>query len=190
VAATGQGSWNLRLTGPLAAVNLALTTLSYQNIPTGPDAPGQDTVTVAATDAAGNMDAERIAVGLAPGPQLAFITLTPGTPRYTASGPAVFAIGRNALADPALTGGQATHIVDFHSIAQDPDMHDALALHGFDPGARLVFDHYAAPGGVTNEAMQYYRVASDTGSSPVFMVQMAEGAGGHLGALDYGFYPS
>jgi hypothetical protein len=190
VAATGQSSWNLRLTGSLAAVNLALATLSYQNIPTGPDAPGQDTVTVAATDAAGNMDAERIAVGLAPGPQLAFITLTPGTPRYIAPGPAVFVIGRTALADPGLSGGQATHIIDFHSIAQDPDMRDVLALHGFDPGARLVFDHYAAPGGVPDETMQYYRVASDTGSSPIFMVQMAGGASGHLGAFDYGFYPS
>lgn len=192
VVATGQSSWNLHLTGSLGAVNAALATLRYENVQAAPSAaaPGQDTITVSATDADGHMDSQRIAVGLGPGPRLGFITIKPDTPRYYSPGHSVIVIDRGALADPLSEGGQASHIINFHALAAEPDLRDVLALHGFAPSARLVFDHDAAPGGVTDGAMQYYRVVSDTGSSPIFMVQMAGGATGHLGGFDYGFYPS
>jgi hypothetical protein len=38
--------------------------------------------------------------------------------------------------------------------------------------------------------MQYYRVQSATGSSPIFLVQMAAPSTAHLSNADFGFYPT
>lgn len=190
VTTTGENSWNLQLSGPALAVNAALATLTYENIPTTSTAPTQDTVTVAAADTDGNMDSGRIAVSLAPGPKLSFISVTPAATRYQSSGNDVFVVNNGQIANPTTNGGQADHVIDFHSAAQTPAGWDFLALHGFDSTATLVFDHYANVNGVPNQSMQYYHVASAAGNSPIFMVQMANGSTAQLGPHDYGFYPT
>jgi len=53
-----------------------------------------------------------------------------------------------------------------------------------------VFDHYADVNGVPDDALQYYRVDTPSGNSPVFLVQMANQSASHLGNADYSFYPS
>jgi beta-glucanase (GH16 family) len=190
VTTTGENSWNLQLTGALPAVNAALATLTYENIPTTSTAPTQDTVTVSAADTDGNMDAERIAVSLTPGPKLSFISVTPAATRYASSGSDVFVFDNGGIANTTTNGGQADHLIDFHSESQNPAGWDFLALHGFDPTATLVFDHYADVNGVPNDSMQYYHVASSAGNSPIFLVQMANNSTAHLAPHDYGFYPT
>jgi beta-glucanase (GH16 family) len=190
VNTTGENSWNLQLSGSLPAVDAALATLTYENIPTTTTAPTQDTVTVSAADSDGNMDAERIAVSLAPGPKLSFISVGPAAIRYEASGNDVFVLTNGQIANPTTNGGQADHLIGFHSASQNPAGWDFLALHGFDPTATLVFDHDADVNGVPNGSMQYYHVASAAGNSPIFLVQMANGSTAHLVPHDYGFYPT
>jgi beta-glucanase (GH16 family) len=190
VSATGENSWNLQLTGSLPAVNAALATLTYENIPTSATAPTQDTVTVSAADTAGNIDSERIVVSLAPGPKLSFINVSPTTTRYESTGNDVFVFDNGQIANAATNGGQADHVIEFQSAAQNPSGWDFLALHGFDPTATLMFDHYADVNGVPSGSMQYYYVASADGNSPIFLVQMANGSTAHLTPHDYGFYPT
>lgn len=190
VSATGENSWNLQLSGSLFAVNVALATLSYENIPTTTVAPTQDTVTVAAADADGNIDAERIAISLGTGPKLSFINVGPTSTRYESSGNDVFVLDNGQIANPTTDGGQADHLIDFHSASQNPATWDFLALHGFDPTATLVFDHYADLNGAPNESMQYYHVASSAGNSSIFLIQMANGSTAHLVPHDYGSYPT
>ncbi len=191
VASTGENSWNLQLSGSLSAVNAALATLSYENIPTTTTTtPTHDTVTVAASDAAGNMDAERIAVALGAGPPLKFIDVNAQTTRYYAGSYDVFVLDDGQLANPLTNGGLADHIINFHSAGQDPVGWNFLALHGFGPAATLVFDHYANVNGAPDQSMQYYHVASASGNSPMFLVQMANSATALLVSHDYGFYPT
>lgn len=190
VAATGENSWDLQLTGPLQAVNEALATLTYENVPTGASEPTQDTVTVSAADAAGNMDAERIAVALAPVPQMTFVAVGEQATRYEAGGSDVFVLTNGQIIDPLSNDGQADHIINFRTFAQDPSSWDFLALHGFDPTATLEFDHFADLNGIPDLTMQYYHVASASGNSPIFLVQMADGATAQLAPHDYGFYPT
>lgn len=57
-------------------------------------------------------------------------------------------------------------------------------------GAVLVCDHAAAAHGAVDPTSQYDRVQSSAGSAPIFMMQMAGTTKAHLGAADYGFFPS
>lgn len=106
------------------------------------------------------------------------------------SGNDVFVLTNGQIANPTTNGGQADHLIGFHSASQNPAGWDFLALHGFDPTATLVFDHDADVNGVPNSSMQYYHVASAAGNSPIFLVQMANGSTAHLVPHDYGFYPT
>ena len=190
VSSTGENSWYLQLAGSLPAINAALATLSYENVPTSASAPTQDTVTVSATDQDGNMDAVRTAVALSPGPDLQFIPVDGETIRYQAAADDVFTLTNGQMADPTTNGGQANHIINFATAAESPDGWDFLALHGFDSTATLQFSHLANVGGNPDPSMQYYYVASATGNSPIFLVQMANGSATRLGSHYYGFYPT
>lgn len=185
-------SWEVTLSGSLDDVNATLQTLSYKNVPTGATAPTTDTLTVAASDSNGNFDSSRTSITLAASlPAMQFITLGSQPTRVTANGKDDFLLTAGQIPSPAANDGQADHIINFHTEAQSAGgTSDFIALHGFDPTAKLVFDHDAAVNGVANDSMQYYRVDSATGSSPIFMVQMAGGSTAHLGAGDYGFYPT
>ncbi|HUO97515.1 MAG TPA: glycoside hydrolase family 16 protein [Rhizomicrobium sp.] len=190
VVVTTNNGWDVKLSGPLAAVNAALATLTYRNEPTQASAPLSDTITVAATDSSGNMDSTRIAVTLASAPSPTFIPFGSTPARVEATGDDVFVFAKGEIADPHQDSGLADHIVGFHSIALFPSGGDFLAFYGFDSSARLVFDHLAAPGGVPNPSMQYYRVDAALGGSPLILVQMADGSASHLSGGDYGFYPN
>jgi hypothetical protein len=120
-----------------------------------------------------------------------FITFGSQPVRKMASGNDVFVFNAGQIPSPALNSGQSDHILNFHTAAQsDGGTSDFIALHGFDPTAKLVFDHYANVSGVPNGTMQYYRVDSATGNSPIFLVQMAGQSTAHLSNADFGFYPT
>ncbi len=190
VQATGQNSWAVQLTGTAADLQATLASLTYKNVPfSGGAAPAADTITVAAADADGNMDTARIAVTLAPGPVMTDQPVGPAPERIVAKENEVFDLRAGAIANPTLHNGQAESIIDFRTAGTFGTSADFLALHGFDSTARLVFDHYAAPGGVVNYSQQFYRVQTTTTSSPIFLLEMESGGVGHLGAADYAFYP-
>jgi hypothetical protein len=190
VVVSTEDTWDVQLTGSLAAVNAALATLAYKNEPTQGAAPTSDTITVAASDAAGDMDSERIALTLGTAPAPTFISMGSTPERVEAHTNDVFVFTNGSIADPHLDGGLADHIINFQTEAAASSGSDFLAFHGFDPTAQLVFDHDAAPNGVDDPSMQYYRVESATGGSPLILIQMANGASGHLTSADYGFYPT
>jgi hypothetical protein len=184
--------WEVQLSGSLADVNATLLTLIYKNVPTGTTASATDTLTAEASDPSGNFDSSRTSIALnATLPPMTFITFGSQPMRTLASGNDDFVFNAGQIPSAALNAGQADHIVNFHAEAQSSaGTSDFISLHGFDPTAQLVFDHYAAVNGVANDSMQYYRVASAAGSSPVFLVQMAGQSTAHLTRADYGFYPT
>jgi beta-glucanase (GH16 family) len=185
-------TWEIQLTGTLADVNATLQTLSYKNVPTTATPATTDTLTMSASDADGDFDSSRTAITLSntlPAP--AFITLGATPARVVANSNDVFSLTSGQIANPATNSGQVDDIVNFHTAAQTTvTTSDFLALHGFDSTSTLVFDHYANTNGAPNLAMQYYRVDTPTGSSPIFMVQMANAATTHISSADYGFYPT
>jgi len=191
VTITQSDSWEVKFSGSLASVNAALATLSYKNepIPSG-SAPTSDTITIAASDAAGDMDSQRITVALTQAASPSFIALGAAPERVVASGNDVFELTKGAIADPHTNNGIGEQIVDFHAAAASVSGSDFIAFHGFAPGAQLVFDHDAKAHGVVDASMQYYRVVDGHGGSPLIFVQMANGSSAHLTAADYGFYPS
>ena len=184
-------TWTVQLSGSLTDVNATLQTLTYENVPTGATAATSDTLTVAATDTSGNVDSERVAISLssvATPPQFVALGATPQ--RVVANGHDVFVLSAGAIADPAQNAGQTDAIVNFHAAASAGGSTDFIALHGFAATSQLVFDHYANSGGKPNLAMQYYRVEGPAGNSPIFFVQMAAPSTAHLGAGNFGFYPT
>jgi hypothetical protein len=190
VTTVGENYWSLQLTGSLAATNAALATLTYENVPTTATQPTQDTITIAATDADGNMDSQRSSVALSPGPAMSFISVGPEATRYNAGPNDVISLTNGDTANPLTNGGQADHIINFRTAVQDPGSWDFLALHGFDSTSTLQFSHDAAVNGLPDPAMQYYYVASAAGNSSEFLVQMKNASAGPLGPHDYGFYPT
>jgi beta-glucanase (GH16 family) len=184
--------WEVQLSGSLSAVNATLQTLAYKNVPTGSTAPTSDTITVSASDQSGYMDSSRTSVILnASLPAPTFITFGSEPEEKMASGNDVFVFNAGQIPAPAENDGQADHIINFHTAANfGSGDSDFLAFYGFAPTAQLVFSHYADVNGVPDDAMQYYRVDSATGNSPIFLVQMAGDSGTHLGNADFGFYPT
>jgi beta-glucanase (GH16 family) len=184
--------WEVQLSGTLSDVNATLQTLAYKNVPTGSTAPTTDTLTIAASDPNGNFDSSRTSVTLsATLPAMQFIAFGPQPTRVMASGNDVFVLTAGQIANPSQNDGQPDHIVNFHTAA-DPvnGSSDFIALYGFASTAQLVFDHYGDVNGAPDDAMQYYRVQSPTGSSPIFLVQMAAPSTAHLSNADFGFYPT
>jgi hypothetical protein len=80
VTVSGNNQWSVSLTGTLAGVNTALTTLTYKNITTGGTL--SDTITVAARDSFDDIDSARISIVLGSGPTITFINF-PATPVYS-----------------------------------------------------------------------------------------------------------
>ncbi|MDR3536969.1 MAG: glycoside hydrolase family 16 protein [Acetobacteraceae bacterium] len=189
---TINNGWEVQLSGSLNDVNATLQTLTYKNVPTGSAAATADTLTVSANDSSGNFDSSRISVTLASSlPTMQFITFGSQPVRVMANGHDDFVFNAGQIPNAAQNGGQADHIVNFHTAAQSAGgTSDFIALHGFDPTAQLVFDHDASVNNVPDETMQYYRVDSAAGSSPAFLVQMAGQSTAHLSNADYGFYPT
>jgi beta-glucanase (GH16 family) len=190
---TIDNGWEVQFSGTLAQVNATLQTLGYKNVPTGSTPATADTLTVAATDSSGNFDSSRTSVTLSSTlPPMQFITLGSTPTRVNATGNDDFVVTAGQIADPAQNDGQVDHIINFHTAA-DPSAaggSDFISLHGFAATATLVFDHYADVNGVPDDALQYYRVDTPSGNSPVFLVQMANQSASHLGNADYSFYPS
>jgi beta-glucanase (GH16 family) len=185
--------WEVQLSGGLNDVNATLQTLLYKNVATDATAPTADTLSVEASDSRGNFDSSRTSIALSARlPPMTFITFGSKPMRTMASGNDDFVFNAGQIPSAALNGGQADHIVSFHSEAQQfaGSTTDFIALHGFGPTAQLVFDHYANVNGTPNDSMQYYRVDSAIGSSPVFLVQMASQSTTHLSNADFGFYPT
>jgi beta-glucanase (GH16 family) len=190
---TINNGWDVQFSGTPAQVNATLQTLGYKNVPTGSTPATSDTLTVAASDSSGNFDSARTSVTLdSTSAPMQFITLGPSPMRVNATGNDVFVITAGQIADPVQNDGQVDHIINFHTAA-DPNQagsSDFIALHGFAATASLVFDHYADVNGVPDETLQYYRVDTPSGNSPIFLVQMANESASHLGNADYAFYPS
>jgi hypothetical protein len=185
VTITVNDSWTVQFSGSLAAVNTVLATLGYRNDPTGATAPTTDVITVSAHDSAGDMDSQHIALSLLAAPPPQIFTFAAAAPQRVLAHPdEVFAFDNGAIVDPRANAGLADHIVDFQPGT------DFLAFHNFGASAQLVFDHLAAPGGVPDPTMQYYRVVSSQGTSLTVLVQVANGDTAHLGAGSYGFYPT
>jgi hypothetical protein len=184
--------WEVQLSGTLSDVNATLQTLAYKNVPTSSTAPTTDTLTVSASDSSGDLDSSRTSVTLnATLPAMQFITFGPQPTRVMANGKDVFVLTAGQIANPSQNDGQPDQIINFHTAA-DPvsGTSDFIALYGFDSTAQLVFDHYGNVNGAPDDAMQYYRVQSASGSSPIFLVQMAAPSTAHLTNADFGFYPT
>jgi beta-glucanase (GH16 family) len=190
VTVSGNNGWSVDVSGTLSAVNETLATLTYKNVPTTSTAPTSDTITIASSDVNGNFDSSRTGITLTPGSPMQFVNIGPEPTRVLANGSDVFVLTAGQIADSQQNDGQADHIVNFHEATQAGASGDFIALHGFDASAQLVFDHLADVNGVANGSMQYYRVDSDVGSSPTFLVQMAGNSTAHLGSGDFGIYPS
>jgi beta-glucanase (GH16 family) len=189
---TVNNDWEVQLSGTLSDLNATLATLAYKNVPTSSSAPTTDTLTVEASDTSGNFDSSRTSIVLSSTlPTMTFIPFGTAPAREMASGNDVFVFTAGDIPNPATNGGQADHIINFHTAAQSTSStSDFIALHGFGSTAQLVFDHYANVNGAPDDAMQYYRVVTAAGSSPIFLVQMANQSAAHLTNADYGFYPT
>ena len=88
------------------------------------------------------------------------------------------------LADPATSGGQLDHVVDFHGAGTGgTGEQDFLSFTGFGAGARL--EYVRDLGG--NATTQIYRVVTDAGVQGQLLVQMADGTT-RLAAGDYAFF--
>lgn len=88
------------------------------------------------------------------------------------------------LADPATSGGQLDHVIDFRGAGTSgTGEQDFLSLTGFGANARL--EYVRDLGG--NAASQIYRVVSDAGVQGQLLVQMADGTN-KLSASDYAFF--